>query len=140
MAKQKFDHIIFVGDSRTFRMEQALKAQFGMKALEDVSFIYQSAQGLEWLRTQGYAQLMQSIQEWNAAGARRTAVIFNLGINDLSNINNYISYMNSVAPSLKAQNCSLYYMSLNPINSKALNQLGAKTPGQRRMCGTSTTV
>ena len=128
LAKQKFDHIIFVGDSRTFRMEQALKAQFGMKALEDVSFIYQSAQGLEWLRTQGYAQLMQSIQEWNAAGARRTAVIFNLGINDLSNINNYISYMNSVAPSLKAQNCSLYYMSLNPINSKVLNQLGAKTP------------
>lgn len=124
-ARKKFDHIIFVGDSRVYRMEMALRAQFGFKATEDVSFIYQSAEGLKWFKSQGYIQLMQSINEWNVGGVGRTAVIFNLGINDLTNIDNYIAYMNSIAPALNGKNCSLYYMSLNPANSKILKQNGA---------------
>lgn len=53
-------------------------------------------------------------------------MVFNHGINDLRDINGkqdlndrlsqYVSYMKKLGTKLSMKNCSLYYMSVNPIN------------------------
>ena len=53
-----------------------------------------------------------------------TAVIFNLGVNDLSNLPSYVTYMKSLASTLKKKNCKLFYMSVNPGNSKMMENTG----------------
>lgn len=124
-ARQKFQRVIFVGDSRIWRMQLTLQTQFGASSMDGVSFIAAGSQGLDWLQNQGYSLLINEINTWNMGGTGRTAVIFNLGINDLSNIDNYVAYMKALEPTLKSKNCQLYYMSLNPANSKVLRQNGA---------------
>lgn len=125
LARQKFNHVIFVGDSRIWRMQLTLQTQFGASSMDGVSFIAEGSKGLEWLQTQGYSLLINEINTWNSGGTGKTAVVFNLGINDLYNISNYVSYMKALEPVLKGKNCQLYYMSLNPANSKVLKQNGA---------------
>ena len=75
---------------------------------------------------------MKEISE--AEGSRPIAVIFNLGVNDMANASNYVSYMTNIAPTLKKKNCKLFYMSVNPINSTMITKAGrgARTEAQVR--------
>lgn len=134
---RKYKKVIFVGDSRTYYMEHVLKSQFDDKVTKNVSFISLSGIGLDWLKWSGVPELMEELQASSTQG-KPVAVIFNMGVNDLKHndgenldvnsvISNYVSYMKEIAPILKAQNCKLFYMSVNPINSSML-----KTKGQRK--------
>lgn len=118
---RKYKQVIFVGDSRTNRMALTLNRQFNTALTQGVSFISKEGEGYTWLKTQGYTALMSAIGEGSTSIlSKPTAVIFNLGVNDLGNVTNYINYMNSLAVELKAKGCELFYMSVNPINSKMI--------------------
>lgn len=122
---RRYKQIIFVGDSRTHRMESTLNAQFGSQLLQGVTFISQEGGGLTWLQETGYTQIMQAVGTGSTSILEKpTAIIFNLGVNDLSSVSSYVSYMKQLGNELKAKGCKLYYMSVNPVNNKLIQASG----------------
>lgn len=118
----KHDMVYFVGDSRTLGMKVAL----GNSAPSNVKFIYESGEGLTWFQESGYRTLLRNVS--NQPKRMKKAVIINLGANDLRNYNMYTRYMKQVAIKLKAYNCDMYYLSVNPVNSAMIrNRLGTVT-------------
>ena len=91
--------------------------------LRDIDFVYEEGKGLEWLKSQGMNTIL-SIAEENYSVLKPTAVIFNLGVNDPGNMYDYISYYQEIAESLQKKNCKLFFMSVNPVNSKTIEYLG----------------
>ena len=67
---------------------------------------------------------MKKVKTAGADASCPVAIVFNLGINDLANISEYVSYLRQVAPELEGLNCRLFYMSLNPINSTMIDKKG----------------
>ena len=120
----KYSRVIFVGDSRTVGMSNTLKKQMSSSVLRGVSFVAEAGQGLGWLKSEGYSLLLKEIEK--SKSTKPIAVVFNLGVNSLSSVNSYVSYMESIAPTLKSKNCKLFYMSVNPVN----NTLIIKEKGQ----------
>lgn len=119
----KYKKVIFVGDSRTVRMSSTITRQYGASALQGVSFICKGSQGLSWLEDEAYEQLLKEV---GSGKRKQTAVVFNLGVNDLKKINSYVKYMNKIAPELKKRGCKLFYMSVNPVNNRMIVQRGRK--------------
>lgn len=119
--KLKYKQIIFVGDSRTARTEIALDKAFGggSTVTWNAEFVCRTGGGLDWLKSDGSTQLMNIVNKNNIM-QKPTAVIFNLGVNDLANLAGYVEYLNTLAPTLKEKNCKLFYMSVNPGNSKMM--------------------
>ena len=127
-----YSKVIFVGDSRTAGIQATLNKQMSSSVTNGVSFVANPGKGLSWFRDTGYAQLIEEIDK--TEGSKPIAVIFNLGVNDLGNAGNYVSYMTSIASTLKSKNCKLFYMSVNPINSIMITKAGrgARTEAQVR--------
>ncbi len=121
----RYSKVIFVGDSRTVGINATLKKQVSSSTFEGVSFVASAGQGLSWFKSEGYQKLLNEIDK--ADGSRPVAVVFNLGVNDMANASNYVSYMTSIAPTLKKKNCKLFYMSVNPINSIMITKAGRGT-------------
>ena len=119
---QKYQKVIFVGDSRTNRLGLSMEAQ-GVDT-ENVRFVAEDGKGLAWLKGTGTDLLMQEIGEGAAEGEMPVAVIFNFGINDLHNQSAYITYMKALAKTLRPLGCKLFYLSVNPDNSKMLKARG----------------
>ena len=82
---------------------------------EGISFVCKQGQGLVWFQNEGYAQLLEKIGKGKRG--KPTAVIFNLGVNDLQNISPYVSCLKQISTELKERNCKLYIMSVNPVNN-----------------------
>lgn len=126
-SNRGYNHIIFVGDSRTNRMQRTLQnlnsGYYESNLLRDIDFVYEEGKGLEWLKSQGMNSIL-SIAEENYSVLKPTAVIFNLGVNDPGNMYDYISYYQEIAESLQKKNCKLFFMSVNPVNSKTIEYLG----------------
>lgn len=129
-AQSKYSRIIFVGDSRTYFLKKTLLKEYGKSAVSNLSFVCQPGKGLKWLQNTGEALLQQEIAQVQESGETKPiAVIFNLGVNDLSThgldtvvdpkkvAKKYISYMNKLGKQLSAENCKLFYMSVNPANT-----------------------
>ena len=123
----KYDKIIFVGDSRTAMLRSTLQRQCGSDILKKMSFVCQTGQGLDWMKKWGEKQLFDEISKTDD-NEKKTAVIFNLGVNDLIHKNgkgvsydsvasDYASYMNGLSRKLTTRNCELFYMSVNPCNT-----------------------
>ena len=127
-----YSKVIFVGDSRTYGMNRTLSKQMNSSVTSGVSFIAEPGKGLTWFKETGYAQLIKEVNK--AQGSRPVAVVFNLGVNDMANASGYVSYMTSIASTLKSKNCKLFYMSVNPINSTMITKAGkgARTEAQVR--------
>ena len=127
-----YSKVIFVGDSRTAGIQATLEKQMSSSVTNGVSFVANPGKGLSWFRDTGYAQLIEEIDK--TEGSKPIAVIFNLGVNDLGNAGNYVSYMTNIASTLKSKNCKLFYMSVNPINSTMITKMGrgARTEAQVR--------
>lgn len=125
---RKFKQVIFVGDSRTEYMRNTLKElsdQSGIEITKGVEFVCEAGKGLEWMQSTGYRELYNKIKDGKDSPLEKpTAVIINLGINDLKHISSYVLYLNSIAPILKEHGCRLYYMSVNPINRSMLKVEG----------------
>lgn len=127
MAKpnlNRYGGVVMVGDSRTVRMRQALAAQNCGANMKGVSFVGASGQGFKWFKDEGYRLLLNQIKKFRVSSSKPVAVVFNLGVNDLYKISDYIAYMNEIAPVLEQMNCKLYYMSVNPINSVMIEKTG----------------
>ena len=90
-----------MGDSRTAGIQATLKKQMSSSVTNGVSFVANPGKGLSWFRDTGYAQLIEEIDK--TEGSKPIAVIFNLGVNDLGNAGNYVSYMTSIASTLKSK-------------------------------------
>lgn len=125
---RKYEKVIFVGDSRTNRMALTLNQQFDSSLTQGITFISREGEGYSWLKSQGYTALLSAVGEGSTSIlSKKTAVIFNLGVNDLWNTANYVNYMNSLASELKEKGCVLFYMSVNPVNSKMITASGHST-------------
>lgn len=120
---EKYAHVYIVGDSRTY----LAKHTFGGDP-DKVTMIGQPGAGLKWMKGEdprfslgGYYQLINALRSNRSisASGQKQAVILNLGVNDMGNIQEYITYMKRVAKVLSntsTWNCDLYYMSVNPVN------------------------
>lgn len=118
MKYRGYQKIIFAGDSRTVHMEK-------LSAFDDVEFVGLSGKGLKWFQEEGYGQLLQKVEENDSP--MPTAVVFNLGVNDYRNRSDeYIVYFKDIAKELKNKNCYLFYMSVNPVESRKLTKSGLK--------------
>lgn len=123
----KHQMVYFVGDSRTVGLQYAL----GSLAPSNVDFVCKGMQGLDWFRQVGYRELVNKLS--SQPTNTKKAVIINLGVNDMSNINAYVTYMRRVSENLKkSYNCEMYYLSVNPLNSVMIRNYGgaARTEAQ----------
>ncbi len=120
----KYKQVIFVGDSRTEYMQNALK-NLGGNSTPNVEFVCEAGRGLSWLQSTGFNQLYSMVRnDTNSLLSRKTAVIFNFGVNDLKKYKEYVTYYNFIEPSLTNKGCELYFMSVNPVNRKMLASAG----------------
>jgi hypothetical protein len=111
----KYKRVYFVGDSRTVFLRNTL----GSSKPSNVDFVCSSGKGLEWFKEEGCPDLIHKLSEQPVNS--RKAVVVNFGVNDLQNINGYVSYMKALAKKLKRDyNCDMYYMSVNPVNSAVI--------------------
>lgn len=118
----KHQKVYFVGDSRTVGLQAAL----GSSAPANVDFVCKGMQGIDWFRTEGYRELVAKLEQ--EPKEARKAVIINLGVNDMGNINTYVTYMKRVSENLKKDyNCEMYYLSVNPVNSAMIRHYGGVT-------------
>ncbi len=117
----KYKQVIFVGDSRTEYMKNVLK---GMSegVTKDVKFVCSAGKGLDWFTTTGWTELYSMVMnDTSSILAKKTAVIFNFGVNDMGNYAKYVNYYNGIASMLNSKGCELYFMSVNPINRLMLS-------------------
>ena len=118
-AAESYSRIIILGDSRTVYLKRTLQNMsfFSTGTNADrLTFIGKTGQGLKWLKEDGYARLLKEVKKTEGQQVLPIAVIFNLGVNDQTNLNSYITYMKSIAPELTGLNCRLFFMSINPLN------------------------
>ena len=104
--------IIMVGDSRFVGMSASIS--------NSSTWIAKISMGLSWLQETAAPKLLKrkpaNIDGW--------AVVFNLGVNDLGNVNNYMSYMNGLGEELRAKGATVYFMTVNPIDDKTAKKKG----------------
>ena len=113
----KYSSLIFVGDSRTRFGFAALNLEGILAARPTIHEVSAPGQGLSWIKGKGYTLLLDTIRGLQVQDGPPIAVVFNLGVNDLSSAPAYVTYMKQIAPQLKSMNCRLFYMSVNPVNS-----------------------
>lgn len=125
---ENYERIIFVGDSRTYGLQKVFYEQFGEEYVDShVSFVCCPNTELDWLKLTGAQALLKEIEKYRKNEKyAKIAVVFNHGVNDLRDIkgkqdlndklSQYGSYMKKLGTELSMKNCSLYYMSVNPIN------------------------
>ena len=120
----KYKQVIFVGDSRTEFMENVLES-LGNDTTNHVEFVCEAGKGLSWFQSTGYTQLYNLVKNnTNSILQKKTAVIFNFGVNDLKKYKEYVAYYKMIEPILANKGCELYFMSVNPINRKMLPNAG----------------
>ena len=111
------NRVVFIGDSRTVQMYAYLNnnwagANYSSGGVHEVGndiYVSEGAMGLNWMKSTG----IPAAQKYFTSG---TAIVILMGVNDLSNANNYINYVNSNAESWKSNGSSLYFVSVNPCN------------------------
>lgn len=110
LSGKKSSGIIFVGDSRTEGMRDAIGEDDKKK------FICKVGEGLVWLKNTAYKQLKEMCDKYPDY-----YVVFNFGINDLG-VDNYISYYkNTIEKNIKNK---IIHMSVNPIDQAKAKSAG----------------
>lgn len=92
---------IFLGDSRTVGMEQAVSSGDGL-------YIAEISQGYNWLKTTA-GPLLKKYLDANPD----VKVVIALGMNDLGNIQSYITYYRELVRSYP--DTEFYFLSVNPV-------------------------
>ena len=111
--------VVFIGDSRTVQMYAYLNGTWnganyssgGVHVVGNDVYVAEGGNGLVWMQNTGIPAAQKYFDS-------NTAIVILMGVNDLGNINKYISYVNSNAASWKSNGSSLYYVSVNPCNGK----------------------
>ena len=95
---------IFIGDSRTVDIMNAVQNQ------ADAVWSCKVSMGYDWMVKEGIPAVEDQIEN-------NTAVIILLGVNDVYNISNYISYINQKAAEWAAIGAKTYFVSVGPVVS-----------------------
>lgn len=98
--------MIYVGDSRIEGMKNSIGES------DTIKFISKSTAGIKWLKSVAENQILSILKN-----EPNTVIVFNIGINDLSNIDDYIKYYNDFKSKANTEN--IWYMSINPVSGKA---------------------
>lgn len=139
----KYKMVIFVGDSRTHRMGLRFEQDDSTKGMTEVRFIGHGGAKLHWLQNSAFRELINMVDQCNREdkSSKKIAVVFNLGVNDLSHkyrkvvnpnriSDTYAAYMNMLGSTLTAKKCRLFYMSVNPTNCKMSAVEGVRKAGE----------
>ena len=118
---------IFVGDSRTVQMYAYLTGNWdganysngGVHVVGNDVFICQGSMGLAWMKSTG-------IPEATKYMGSGSALIILMGVNDLYNLNQYVSYINSNYYNWASKGTVVYFDSVNPCTGNYANLLNNK--------------
>ena len=99
---------LIVGDSRMVGMRNAL-SQADSK--DSCAFLAKEGEGLKWLQDSALLELKETLKK-----TPDTVVVFNLGVNDLSNVDNYITLYKELFAIYRDSH--FYIMSVNPVNDE----------------------
>lgn len=99
-------NVIFVGDSRTGQMANAVG---GTAAWPGTAFVACFGGGVDWLST---AQAKKDVDQYVAPGS---VIILNYGVNDLSRHNDYIATINRYAQDWISKGATVYFASVGPV-------------------------
>lgn len=103
--KAKIDgRIIWVGDSRTVGMQQAIGG------LDKNEWVCKTAEGYNWF-------VNTAIGSVNSKLKKDDTIVFNLGVNDLGNVDKYVKKLNSLANGDWKKAKKIIVMSVNPTDS-----------------------
>lgn len=95
--------ILFVGDSRTLGMRDAVN--------DSCTYLGAEGEGYEWFTSSGITSLVQLLES-----DPTQKVVFNLGVNDPKNISLYIDTYKSLMS--QYPDTPIYMMSVNPLDDK----------------------
>ena len=99
-------NVIFVGDSRTGQMANAVG---GTAAWPGTAFVACFGGGVDWLST---AQAKKDVDQYVTPGS---VIILNYGVNDLSRHNEYITTINRYAQDWISKGATVYFASVGPV-------------------------
>ena len=99
-------NVIFVGDSRTGQMANAVG---GTAAWPGTAFVACFGGGVDWLST---AQAKKNVDQYVTPGS---VIILNYGVNDLSRHNDYITTINRYAQDWISKGATVYFASVGPV-------------------------
>ena len=99
-------NVIFVGDSRTGQMANAVG---GTAAWPGPAFVACFGGGVDWLST---AQAKKDVDQYVTPGS---VIILNYGVNDLSRHNDYITTINRYAQDWISKGATVYFASVGPV-------------------------
>lgn len=103
--KAKIDgRIIWVGDSRTVGMQQAVEGS------DKNEWVCKTSEGYSWF-------VNTAIGSVNSKLNKDDTIIFNLGVNDLGNVDKYVKKLNSLANGDWKKAKKIIVMSVNPTDS-----------------------
>ena len=108
MAVSGTGNIIFVGDSRTGQMGNAVG---GSAAFPGTAFVSCYGGGSEWLSTQ---KAKQDIDKFVTPGS---IIIINYGVNDLGKHEKYIPVINKYAAQWQEKGAVVFFASVGPVNA-----------------------
>lgn len=99
-------NVIFVGDSRTGQMANAVG---GTAAWPGTAFVACFGGGVDWLST---AQAKKDVDQYVTPGS---VIILNYGVNDLSRHNDYITTINRYAQDWISKGATVHFASVGPV-------------------------
>ena len=99
-------NVIFVGDSRTGQMANAVG---GTAAWPGTAFVACFGGGVDWLST---AQAKKDVDQYVTPGS---VIILNYGVIDLSRHNDYITTINRYAQDWISKGATVYFASVGPV-------------------------
>ena len=99
-------NVIFVGDSRTGQMANAVG---GTAAWPGTAFVACFGGYVDWLST---AQAKKDVDQYVTPGS---VIILNYGVNDLSRHNDYITTINRYAQDWISKGATVYFASVGPV-------------------------
>ena len=99
-------NVIFVGDSRTGQMANAVG---GTAAWPGTAFVACFGGGVDWLST---AQAKKDVDQYVTPGS---VIILNYGVNDLTRHNDYIATINRYAQDWISKGATVYFASVGPV-------------------------
>ncbi len=110
---QGYDTILMVGGSRFRHMGIKYKI-----TADNVRYIARGGAKVNWLMDEAYPQIQKAVVK-----GKKTAIVFNLGLNDMSHVDVYLRFYNEqMSYFLDDPDCDLYMMSVNPIDEKKYSQ------------------
>ncbi|MBD5444212.1 MAG: SH3 domain-containing protein [Lachnospiraceae bacterium] len=93
--------VIFVGDSRFVQMQNSVGEN-------SCTWIAESSKGYNWFNEKAIARIDNNV----GSGSK---ILINLGVNDVGNLQKYISLVNSKANEWVGKGATVYYSSVNPV-------------------------